>query len=355
MNSVSYQEWLLYGQTIHYIFVFIGAVTFLVVSYSKRIPKNANAAVAMLFIFCIAAIGNWPDIQNSGGDKFNYYMGALDASNGFDALGTNDFGFAVLTKLCVSILPLDCYFYILALIYVGGIWLFSKSLTKDYHWLIFIAMILNFMFIAYGTNTIRAGIAMSLVLMGIASRRKFIISVILFAIAISIHKSFALPVACYLIAKYKDNTRLYFAIWLLSIPLSAVAGGFFQTWFATLIDDGRSSYLTVNALDTHYHVGFRIDFILYSCVPIFLGYYYIYKRKFQDAFYKNLYNMYILANTSWILVIRSNFSDRFAFLSWFIYSAVLIYPLLKCPHIVPNARQWLSCIVLGLTLFFAFI
>ena len=65
--------------------------------------------------------------------------------------------------------------------------------------------------------------------------------------------------------------------------------------------------------------------------------------------------MYILANTFWILVIRANFSDRFAYLSWFIYSAVLIYPLVTNPKIVQNSSKWVSLIILGLTLFFAYI
>ena len=119
--------------------------------------------------------------------------------------------------------------------------------------------------------------------------------------------------------------------------------------------DERVSYLMVNAMDTHYKAGFRIDFILYSCFPALLGYYYIYKKKYRDVFYCNLYNMYLLSNTFWILVIRANFSDRFAYLSWFIYSIVLLYPLVT-HSIVKRQGLWIGTIFLGLTLFrFVFI
>ena len=35
------------------------------------------------------------------------------------------------------------------------------------------------------------------------------------------------------------------------------------------------------------------------------------------------------ANAFWIMVIRAEFSNRFAYLSWFLYPIVLAYPLLK--------------------------
>jgi hypothetical protein len=37
----------------------------------------------------------------------------------------------------------------------------------------------------------------------------------------------------------------------------------------------------------------------------------------------------MIANTFWILVIRANFSNRFAYLSWFLMAIVIAYPLLK--------------------------
>lgn len=41
----------------------------------------------------------------------------------------------------------------------------------------------------------------------------------------------------------------------------------------------------------------------------------------------------------WVLVIRANFSDRFAYLSWFMYALVMMYPLLESPDSFNNVRQ----------------
>ncbi|MBA4135207.1 MAG: hypothetical protein C0525_10825, partial [Flavobacterium sp.] len=76
-------------------------------------------------------------------------------------------------------------------------------------------------------------------------------------------------------------------------------------------------------------VGFRWDFLLYSISGVFTGLYFIFKKEFEDEFYKRLINLYLMTNAFWILVIRANFSNRFAYLSWFLLGVVIIYPFLK--------------------------
>lgn len=72
-----------------------------------------------------------------------------------------------------------------------------------------------------------------------------------------------------------------------------------------------------------------MGFLLYSSMPILLGFYILQKRKITDRIYVILLNTYILANAFWIIVINASFSNRFAYLSWFLYPIVLVYPLLK--------------------------
>ena len=61
----------------------------------------------------------------------------------------------------------------------------------------------------------------------------------------------------------------------------------------------------------------------------FAGWYFIFKKKIEDKFYTHLFGTYMIANAFWILVIRANFSNRFAYLSWFMMGAVIAYPMLK--------------------------
>ena len=64
-------------------------------------------------------------------------------------------------------------------------------------------------------------------------------------------------------------------------------------------------------------------------MPILLVWYLTIKREFKDKSFNLLANTYILANAFWIMVIRANYSNRFAYLSWFLYPIVIFYPLLR--------------------------
>ena len=76
-------------------------------------------------------------------------------------------------------------------------------------------------------------------------------------------------------------------------------------------------------------MGFRWDFLLYSSFPVIMIWYVTQYRKFTSREFSLLANTYLLCNAFWILVIRASYSNRFAYLSWFIYPAVMAYPLMR--------------------------
>lgn len=354
MGVVSYQDYILYLDIVKYLFLSIGIISFLFYSSNKKLKPLSKSTILFLFILMVVILGAFPMLEG-GADRNRYLNEANDVVKYNYTSRVNDSGYFYINKL-LTLFPLDLYFYLHSLLYLMGIYIFSKSLHYRQYGVIFLCMLLNFQFVSYGVNTMRAGLAGSTVLMAIAFRNRRVVELALLLFAIMIHKSFALPAMCYLIAKKYDKTKWFFYIWLLSIPLSAIGGSFFQGIFSSVLgDEERASYLTTDAASTHYKVGFRVDFIIFSCVPIVMGYYMIYKRKFKDVIYKNLYNMYLLANTFWILVIRANFSDRFAYLSWFIYCPLLIYPMIKQPTIVAKSNEWVAYCILGLTLFLTYL
>jgi hypothetical protein len=124
--------------------------------------------------------------------------------------------------------------------------------------------------------------------------------------------------------------------WLIAIPLSLALGSFWENFFLNLgilEEDRLIGYLSgeeqyVKLIEEE-NRGFRWDFLLYSGTGVFAGWYFIIKKKFEDVLYNQLFSIYLMANTLWILVIRSNFSNRIAYLSWFMLGVVIIYPLLK--------------------------
>ena len=103
--------------------------------------------------------------------------------------------------------------------------------------------------------------------------------------------------------------------------------------------------------------GFRVDFIIYSIMPIIMAWYVTIKRNFKDLPYHTIATTYILANAFWIMVIRSEQSNRFAYLSWFLYPIVIAYPLLRM-NIWENQDRKLALILLayaGFTFFMSFV
>jgi hypothetical protein len=136
----------------------------------------------------------------------------------------------------------------------------------------------------------------------------------------------------YLIASRIDKPKIFLIGWLLCIPLSLVLGSSLEMFFTDLVSNERaSSYLTGDDEFSHQFssLGFRWDFLLYSFSGIFAGSYFIFKKKFEDKTYNLIFNTYVIANSFWVLVIRAEFTNRFAYLSWFLLGLVIVYPYLK--------------------------
>lgn len=223
------------------------------------------------------------------------------------------------------------FFFIIALIYTIAYSWASKRLTNSSGTLImFMMFVTSSFFVAYGVNTIRAGLAMSLLILGFTFYNQSKITFAILALcAINIHSSMLLTLCAFIAALFIRKPKMCFTIWLISIILSISLGSWFEEIFASSFDDNRTQiYFMQDPTKIHYKVGFRWDFVVYSLIPIVIGYYYIYRRHFQDKFYTILYCTYIIANSFWVLVIRANFTDRFAYLSWALMPIILMYPLL---------------------------
>lgn len=198
----------------------------------------------------------------------------------------------------------------------------------------------SFSCFTYGVNGMRNGMACSIVMLSITflseGTWKKVIAIILMYLAYSFHHSTALPSFCALSAMlFVKNTRYAIYFWIASIFISLVAGNLVTEMFVNLgFDDRMEQYANLDEFgevmeSSNEKAGFRIDFILYSIMPIIMVWYITIKRNFKDLTYHIIATTYILANAFWIMVIRSEQSNRFAYLSWFIYPLVIAYPLLR--------------------------
>lgn len=233
-----------------------------------------------------------------------------------------------------KIMSAHMFFFVCACLYVIPVYLASKKIFNEYWEYCFLMFVVSLSFWAYGVNGIRNGIATSFFLYGLSQDKK-VFTILFIALAFFIHKSLLLPTMAFLAVNFYNKPDSYLKFWFLTIVLSFFLGGFFTNLFLGLglVEEDRiSGYLgelsdDLNASDLK--IGFRWDFLLYSGIGVFTGWYFIFKKKFEDVYYIKIFNIYLFSNAIWILVIKANFSNRFAYLSWFMLGLVIIYPLLK--------------------------
>ena len=232
------------------------------------------------------------------------------------------------------------YFYLsVSLVYFGTMLVSCYKLAKNNTWIALLFCLATFSCYTYSTNGVRNGLACNLVMLGIVylteTDWKKYISLIFFVIAYGIHHSTALPAVAALTSAFVIREPRYaIRFWVASIFISLIMGNAIGDIFASLgFDDRMSDYFqgqqNDETMSQFSQTGFRFDFLLYSAMPVLMTWYVTVKRNFRDRTFNIIANTYILANAFWVMVIRAAFSNRFAYLSWFIYPLVIAYPLLR--------------------------
>ena len=303
----------------------------------------------LLLLFVILYIGFRPMSGGGFGDMYYYRFSFNNYALGAEVEGSKDLLWEFFMKFCSTIMTDRFFFFFCAILYTSPLYIASKKWLGRGKYILFLMFIASFSFWPYGTNGIRNGIATSIFILAISHANKRYLTYSLLVISYSIHASIAIPIAAYVLTLFYKNSKHYLLGWILCIPLSIFFGGYFENLFALIgFEDDRISYLTQGNInnDDFTYTGFRWDFLVYSAATVFAGYYFIIKRNFNDKIYIQLFNIYVTANAFWILVIRANFSNRFAYLSWFLMAAVIFYPFFKAKFF-KNQHKVLAYVILG--------
>lgn len=289
--------------------------------------------------------------------------------------------FAFIRTWCRSMgFTVTTFFLIVELGYIGFmLWAYQHALYENF-WVAALFALGAFSFFTYGVNGMRNGLACSMVTFAIvlASKDKnYLVAAALCFLAMGVHKSTLLPTAALVAALFvikKPKLALWF--WLISIPVSLVAGGPISNFFMGLgFDDRATAYMSgENAKYGNFsNTGFRWDFLAYSAMPVWMIWY-VQKRIDQkreemggecpeeeetgvygagilaDAGSMRVFNVisvvYLLTNAFWVMVIKAAFSNRFAYLSWFIYPLVLAYAVVRL-HIWEDQDKKAALILLA--------
>ena len=307
----------------------------------QTVAAPRGIGVVLVFVSVVLLIAFWPDELSS--DKINY-------RNTFEnlAAGTHpyqyqpkDILFFTYQKLCAATgMPSDAFFLLTSAIFCTNFFIAGKRIFREQSSLYFFAMTVSLGFFSYGTNTLRAGLALSFLALALSFYPQKLKMLLLAVIAVGIHKSTLIPIAAFATAFFVQRPRLLAAGWLGCLCVSLAFGEQIQSYFGEFFieaEDTRVSGYLLNE-NSGYKTGFRWDFIAYSLIPIVIGLWMRKREFFNDRFFNLVFGTYIVANGFWLLVIRMPFSDRVAYLSWFLFPLVILYPLLKYPKFVLNTR-----------------
>lgn len=207
-----------------------------------------------------------------------------------------------------------------------------KKLFPNDSLLAFLVVIGSFSAFPKMVNGIKAGCASSLLLCALAYRDNIKISVLFLILSMGFHHSMQMAIAAYAVAHfYKANEKTYFYIWGICLLLALAHVQYFQSLFGSMTDESGASYLLTSIEESNFggRTGFRIDFVLFSSVPVIIGYYAIFKKKIQSESYNFVLNTYLITNAVWMLCMYAPYTNRIAEISWGIYPFAIIYPFLK--------------------------
>ena len=282
--------------------------------------------------------------------------GSIDVSNS----AGSDWLFYTVMFLCAQVMSVNFFFVIVMFFYVTMMYQGCQKLDYKHGATLMLFCIGAFSFYGYSVNGLRNGVACSFIILALARfcRGEKYWPAILAFIALGCHKSVALPIVCALFSYYVRKPKYMYFIWVGSIFLSLSIGGYLSNLLTLIGFDERLAQNLQSGADVEQSWGvemenrFRWDFLLYSSMPIVLGWYAIFKQKVYNNTYLILLGTYIYANAFWVILIRSLFSNRFAYLSWFLYPIVLAYPLLNLPVFKKqhsNKTAWILLAHFGFT------
>jgi len=320
--------------------------------------KKENASLILL-LFVVLYMGLRPLSGYYFGDMGVYYHNFLFYASGGEITRSRDLLWNIFMKLSSSIMTAQLFFILCATLYVVPLYKAAKNWLGVDRYFLFLMLVASFSFWSYGTNGIRNGIATSIFVLGLSyyKHRYWQFGLIMFSYFI--HGSIIIPMIAFMLTLFYKNPKHYLMGWLIAIPISLIFGGLMETFFMSLGFGGqRAGYLTMREFDDQFSsTGFRWDFLIYSAAAVYAGYYFIIKKEFKDKVYIQLFNIYVTANAFWILVIRASFSNRFAYLSWFLMAVIIFYPFFKKQFFKKQQRvlAYTVLIYFGFTYFMFFI
>lgn len=317
---------------------FVAIVTFVSIRKYKRYPIDSNVnqqsstgaelllvAIMTLFIGLRPISGFFVDMGS-----YNAWLKNQQGSTFFFTWDTDNkiFDNFITWWGCNGF---DSYllFFIIALMYFGCAYIGIRRLFGRYALIAYIVFLAGFSTYSYSTNGIKAGAAASLFIMALGYMDKKVLCAALMLVSLGFHHSMIMPIAAFVLTIFLKNPKWYYYGWFACFLLAVFHVSYFQNLFGGMADEQGQLYLMATEETTDAHMGFRPDFVLYSAMPVWIGYQLEMKKKMVlSSTCRTLIHFYLTANSIWMLCMYASFTNRIAYLSWFVYPIVIIYPFL---------------------------
>lgn len=292
-----------------------------------RFAERKQPGGLILLLFLILYIGFRPYSHDTIGISI-YYMYNFGSTFKFDTSTENLIFDNVLLWFSSMEIHFSFFLILVATVYYGSRYISCKVMFPHHTYTAFLFFLAAFISYASAINGFKAGMAASVFCCAVAFRKRWVLAAIFLLISWGIHHSMHVCICAYVIVSVYRKTKVYYILWLVSALIAIAHINYFQTLFAGLTDEKGAGYLSLED-DGHWRTGLRIDFMLYSSIPILLGWYITVKKKIEDEGYQFVLNLYALLNSIWMLCMYASFTNRIAALSWFLYPIVLSYPFLS--------------------------
>ena len=302
------------------------------------IPMSKGVVISFVIVITLC-IGLYPIKEYS--DKERYYHFYMNVYNGFYKGEYKDGGWQTFVTICTQVFQkyYNLFFLFVSFIYTFSYYIFAKHQFGEKYMGYFIIMAFGCLgFTGYGVNVIRSGLALGLLLLSLSFQGKKYLKVLLVLISLSVHLSMILPIGVYLITTKLKKDYIAYTVWITCLALS-VLNVDLSSYIEELMFEDKRVDAYINMVEEGYNAGFRIDFLIYSVIPIIVSYHY---KKFgytSSQLYTQLYRTYIITNGLWLLVIRMAYTNRIAYLSWMIIPYIVLYPIIEHSEKIKNPQK----------------
>ena len=203
MNNIDSYTW---SRIFSYFILFLGFISSIQAYSTREFNSRYNGIgipALLLALLIIVYMGLMPIGWGTANDRSNYAYVFLNIQrNGLEAAYQNEKGFALINYIIGLFCNVTEYFIVVAAIYVSNYMAAIKRITGKFNYWLLLAVILSMGFTSYNTNTMRAGLAISFIVLGLSYYKNLCKMSCLLALSIFIHNSMIIPCGMILLSRF---------------------------------------------------------------------------------------------------------------------------------------------------------